>query len=164
MSISAIGSGQCSTCSDQVERVRQFQGGPAKRLDALIERFLNKTDADANGTLGNDEVSALSADDFAALDSDNDGQLNSGEIKAAAQKLRDAFESAIQNGDSPRTAFESLKDTPEGKLVGLLRPGRRQGPPPVTPINNSLSVSPGYTVNATSISISITGTNLNLTA
>jgi hypothetical protein len=164
MSVNPISSSQCN-CNSQIDRVRQFQGDPAKRLDALIQRFLKKTDTDGNGTLSNQELSGLSSDDFSKLDSDGDGQISADEIKAAAQKLRDSFKQAVQNGQDPKSVFESLKDTPEGKLLGLLRPGRHHGPPPAPNANNNTqSGSQGYSISTTSISISITSTTLNVTA
>lgn len=161
MGVNSIGAGQCN-CNALIDRIRQFQGDPARRLDALIQRFLKKVDSDGDGSLSNEELSNLSSEDFSALDTDGNGKLSTDEIKAAAQKLRDAFKQAIEDGQSPRAAFDSVKDTPEGKLLGLIRPGRHHGPPP-TP-DNAQNSAQSYTITATSISISITSTTLNITA
>lgn len=96
---------------------------PAKMLEAMIRRFIKKTDGDGDGSLSSQELSGLSADAFKALDANEDGKLSADEIKSALQKALDQMKQALSSSD-PRQALDALKDTPEGQLMQLMRPGK----------------------------------------
>jgi len=118
MNIDAIGSLNSVSGSSAL---RQFD--PTKMLDSMTQRFIKKSDGDGDGMLSSQELSGLSSDAFKALDTNGDGKLSPDEIKSALQKALDQMKQAFSSND-PQQAIDALKNTPEGQLMALMRPGR----------------------------------------
>jgi hypothetical protein len=106
------------------------RGGPADPSqipDAMAKDVIGRNDANGDGSLSSDEISGLSTDDFAKLDASGDGTLGQDEIKTAVQTQMNALKQEFDaNGpEGVQKKLESMKDTPEGKLIQALIP---QGP------------------------------------
>jgi len=115
MGIDAIGSLNSISGSSSL---RQFD--PAKMMEAMMQRFIKKSDTDGDGMLSSQEVSGLSSDAFKALDANGDGKLGADEIKSALQKAMDQMKQAFSSSD-PQQTLSALKDSPEGQLMQLMR-------------------------------------------
>ena len=132
MTINAISSAT-SQYSNGIGAAMGSMRRPGKMdLSTMVGNFIKAADSDGNGSLGASELSqlGLSQSAITALDTNSDGSLDSGEIKAAAQKQMDAMQQAFQSNsaDSVRSQLDALKDTPEGQLMSLMRPkGGHQG-------------------------------------
>jgi hypothetical protein len=141
-------------------------------LDRLIKRLFENSDSDGDGLLSNSEISGLSKDAFTKLDTDGDGKLSADEIKAAVQKQMDAIKQAFETGgrDAARQKVESLKDTPEGQLMQILRPKGHHKTTQVIPTQLSAgqqTTNPQtsmLSISYTSISVNISVSSLDVTA
>ncbi len=118
MRISAIGFPNNLT---GVSSMQQFD--PNKMMDAVIRRFMTKTDANDDGTLTSQELSALSLGTFKFLDTNGDGQLSSDEVRSALHKAKNEMRQARSNSE-PQQAIRAVKDTPEGQLMQLVQASR----------------------------------------
>lgn len=150
-SINAISNASSSSA------VRQFD--PGKMLEAMVKRFVKKTDKDGDGSLSGQELSKLSTEAFTALDTDGDGKLSVDEIKSALQKAADQAKQALSSDDR-ETALAALKESPEGQLMQLMRANGRHHHGQGT--QQPQSVSGGTTqISSVSIQINITQTTYN---
>ncbi|MCX6922812.1 MAG: hypothetical protein NT154_06310 [Verrucomicrobia bacterium] len=118
MRISAIGFPNNLT---GVSSIQQFD--PNKMMDAMVRRFMTKTDANDDGTLTSQELSALSLGTFKTLDTNWDGQLSSDEVKSALHKAKNEMRQA-RSGGEPQQAISAVKNTPEGQLLQLVQASR----------------------------------------
>lgn len=135
------------------------QMNPSKMMDAMIQRFLKKTDEDGDGLVSSEELPGLSSDAMTALDTDGDGKLSADEIKSALQRALDTLKEARESGDV-EGARQALKDSPEGQLMALMRPGRGHHAPQA--VEGQSSQGTFIFVQSISIQISISQTVYNM--
>lgn len=136
---------------------------PSKRMDSMVQRFLKKNDQDGDGKLSAQDLKGLSNDAMKALDTDGDGMLSADEIKSAIQNAMDKIKDAGK-ANGAAGAWQAIKDTPEGELMALMRPGRHHRPQAGTeeqPAQTSSSFSFQYTevqISITHVSYTMSGT------
>jgi len=131
----------------------------SKMMDAVIQRFLKKTDGDGDGKLSSQELSGLSSDAMTALDTDGDGKLSADEIKSALQKALDTMKQA-RSSDDPSGALQALRNSPEGQLMALVRPGRHHHEE--SSMGGQSSQGTAIFMQSTSIQITISQTIYNM--
>ncbi len=133
---------------------------PSNKMDAMIQRFLKKADSDGDGKLGSSELSGLSSDAMTALDTDGDGKLSKDEIKTAVQKAFDNIKQAMSSGGDS-SALDAVRNSPEGQLMALMRPGKGHHQPKQAQEGQSQQGN-SILIQSTSIQINITQTTYTM--
>lgn len=93
-------------------------GGPGGRGEMMVEMF-DAIDADKDGKITRDEIAAHRAAEFAAADTNGDGQLGAEELEAQMlnQMMARRATRMIENMDADGNGSLSAEEMREGPLV-----------------------------------------------